>query len=96
MSRYENTNIRKKSLLPNKKNKIMSYGTTIYEKVPENNNDIYVITQEGDRLDNLAFQYYGDPKLWWYIATANQISTINVPQGISLRIPSSTNFAKGK
>ena len=96
MSRYENTNIRKKLLLPNKKNKIMSYGTTIYEKVPENNNDIYVITQEGDRLDNLAFQYYGDPKLWWYIATANQISTINVPQGISLRIPSSTNFAKGK
>ena len=56
MSRYENTNIRKKSLLPNQKNKVMSYATTIYENVPENNNDIYVITQEGDRLDNLAFQ----------------------------------------
>ena len=96
MSRYENTNIRKKSLLPNQKNKVMSYATTIYEKVPENNNDIYVITQEGDRLDNLAFQYYGDPKLWWYIATANQISTVNVPHGTSLRIPSSTDFAKGK
>ena len=59
MSRYENTNIRKKLLLPNKKNKVMSYTTTIYEKVPENNNDIYVITQEGDRLDTLALTFYG-------------------------------------
>ena len=53
----------------------MSYTTTIYEKVPENNNDIYVITQEGDRLDNLAFQYYGDPKLWWAIAWFNEKPT---------------------
>ena len=95
MSRYENTNIRKK-LLPNNKNKINSYGTTIYEKVYENNNDIYVISQEGDKLDNLAFQYYGDSKLWWYIASANKINTMNIPPGTSLRIPSSTKFAKGK
>ena len=64
--------------------------------VQDDNNDVYVITQEGDRLDNLAFQYYGDSNLWWYIATANQISTMNVPNGTSLRIPSSTQFAKGK
>tara|TARA_Y100000310_G_scaffold335820_1_gene418802 strand:+ start:717 stop:1004 length:288 start_codon:yes stop_codon:yes gene_type:complete len=95
LSRYENTNIRKK-LLSNNKNKVHSYGTTIYEKVHENNNDIYVIAQEGDRLDNIAFQYYGDSKLWWYIATANKINTINIPPGTSLRIPSSTQFAKGK
>ena len=72
-----------------KKKPVLRYGSKI-------NDDIYVITQEGDRLDNLAFQYYGDPKLWWYIATANQISTVNVPHGTSLRIPSSTDFAKGK
>ena len=94
MSRYENTNIRKK-LLSNDKNKINSYGTTIYEKVYENNNDIYVISQEGDKLDNLAFQYYGDSKLWWYIASANKINTMNVPPGTSLRIPGTTNYAIG-
>ena len=95
MSRYENTNIRKK-LLPDSKNKVNVYGTTIYEKIHENNNDIYVISQEGDRLDNIAFQYYGDSKLWWYIASANKINTMNIPPGTSLRIPSSTKFAKGK
>ena len=95
MSRYENTNIRKKSLLPNKKNKVMSYTTTIYEKVPENNNDIYVITQEGDRLDNLASRFYGNPQLWWFIARVNNLKTNNIPAGTSLRIPISTKDALG-
>lgn len=27
---------------------------------------------EGDRLDLLAFKYYGDPKRWWLIADANR------------------------
>lgn len=26
---------------------------------------------EGDRLDRLAHNYYGDPRLWWSIAQAN-------------------------
>lgn len=26
---------------------------------------------EGDRLDSLAHNYYGDPRLWWVIAQAN-------------------------
>jgi nucleoid-associated protein YgaU len=28
----------------------------------------------GDRLDRLAQEYYGDPRLWWVIAQANPLS----------------------
>ena len=96
MSRYSNTKITKKSLLPKQKKIVSSYGTTLYQRIPETNGDLHVISTEGDRLDNLAFQYYGDSKLWWYIASANKINTMNIPPGTSLRIPSSTKFAKGK
>ena len=34
------------------------------------------MTQEGDRLDNLAFQFYGNQHLWWYIAHANNLNTM--------------------
>ena len=95
MSRYENTPIIRKNLLPRNKKSVMVYETTIYPEVPERNDDLHVIAQEGDRLDNLAFEFYGDPKLWWFIAQANNISTMNVKSGTSLRIPASpTNDLK--
>ena len=53
------------------------YNTTLYSNVPQSNSDIYVITQAGDRLDNLAFQYYGHPSLWWFIANVNNLNKIN-------------------
>ena len=65
MSRYKNTNIRRKSLLPRKNNNALTYDTTHYAKVPESNNDLHVISTEGDRCDNLAFKIYGDSSLWW-------------------------------
>ena len=34
------------------------YGTTKYPVVPLSSSDIFVITQEGDRFDQLALQYY--------------------------------------
>ena len=83
MSRYENTRINK-----NKKN-VKHLQTTIYGSIPENDNDIYVIAQMGDRLDNLATQFYGDASLWWYIAKANGLSDFRVEAGTSLRIPAS-------
>ena len=95
MSRYENTPIIRKNLLPRNKKSVMVYETTIYPEVPERNDDLHVIAQEGDRLDNLAFEFYGDPKLWWFIAQTNNISTMNVKSGTSLRIPASpTNDLK--
>ncbi len=64
--------------------------TTIYPKVLPNDNDIYIITEQGDRLDILAEKYYKNTSMWWIIATANNISDANfyVEPGIQLRIPS--------
>lgn len=51
--------------------------------------DVYIIGQVGDRLDNLAYKYYGRSSYWWIIATANQIGKgdLVVPIGKQLRIP---------
>ena len=95
MSRYSNTKMTRKSLLPKQKNNVLSYETTLYQRIHETNGDLHVISTEGDRLDNLAFQFYGDSSLWWYIAKANNITAMNVPAGTSLRIPASTDFAFG-
>ena len=96
MSRYSNTKIAKKDLLPRNKNKVNTYTTTIYQRIPETNSDLHIISTEGDRLDNLAFQFYQDSSLWWYIGKANGITALNIPAGTSLRIPASTHYAKGK
>ena len=61
----------------------------MYPHIPERNDDLHIISQYGDRLDNLAQQYYGDPHLWWFIAKANQLTDMNIPKGTSLRIPAS-------
>ena len=90
MPRYEHT-----KRLKDKKRNIDKYETTIYNKVPERNDDMYFIAQEGDRCDNLAQRFYKDPNLWWFIARANNLKTMNIPAGTSLRIPISTINAKG-
>tara|TARA_Y100000401_G_C8131205_1_gene130197 strand:+ start:179 stop:448 length:270 start_codon:yes stop_codon:yes gene_type:complete len=88
MSRYNNT--RKQ-----RKNKKSYYTTTIYKKVEEKNTDGYFIATEGDRCDNLAQRFYGDSKLWWFIAKVNNLTTNNIPAGTSLRIPTNTQDAEG-
>ena len=90
MSRYEKTS-KKFNLNTRKK----SYRTTIYSKVPERNDDMYFIAQEGDRCDNLAFRFYGNTELWWFIARVNNLIGNNIPAGTSLRIPVSIDNAKG-
>ena len=95
MSRYSNTKIKRKSLLPKQKKNVLSYQTTLYQRINETNGDLHVISVEGDRLDNLAFQFYGDPSLWWYIAKANNLTALNVPAGKSLIIPASAEGAIG-
>ena len=90
MPRYDNTKISTK----NKFNK-NSYETTIYEKVPEKDTDRYFIAQEGDRCDNLAFRFYGDSTLWWFIARVNNLTTNNISAGTSLRIPATVQNTQG-
>ena len=67
--------------------------TKFYDKVPASDNDIYVITQEGDRFDLLADQFYGNSNMWWFIARANNMKFNNIPVGTTLRIPSEINTA---
>ena len=66
------------------------YATVKYPQVPLSEQDIYVITTQGDRLDLLASQYYGDPTLYCVISIANEILTqgsLNIPEGTQIRIP---------
>ena len=88
MARYDNT-------LKKIKNKKQYYTTTVYKKVIEKNSDSYFITQEGDRCDNLANRFYGNPQLWWFIARVNNLTTNNIPAGTSIRIPANTQDAEG-
>ena len=65
------------------------YRTTLLPDLTDNQNDIFIETEVGQRLDSLANQYYNDPTLWWVIAKANNINngSIQVEAGVRLRIP---------
>ena len=95
MGRYDESRIMVSSLLPENKQSVRSYQTTIYKEIPKRDSDIYVITQHGDRLDLLANQFYDDMTLWWYIAKANNLTSMTIPVGTRLRIPATTQYAIG-
>jgi hypothetical protein len=84
MDRYRST---KTITEPDTKKQYME--STIYPKVQASDNDFYVISDEGDRLDLLAYKYYNDVSMWWVIAVANNLNDANfyVEPGIQLRIP---------
>lgn len=66
------------------------YRTVKYPDIPRTNNDVYVITTDGDRYDTLAQLYYQDSSLWWVISSANAEYTqgsLYPPVGVQLRIP---------
>lgn len=68
------------------------YYTTIkYPEIPLSVDDFYVITTIGDRLDNLANQFYEDVNLWWVITSANpdviKRDSFMLEPGIEIRIP---------
>lgn len=66
------------------------YKKTIrYPKMEKTSEDKYIISIQGDRLDNLAFKYYEDSRLWWILARANNLGKgdMEIPIGTQLRIP---------
>ena len=66
------------------------YKTVKYPDIPRGNNDIYVITTDGDKYDTLAYKYYKDTSLWWVISTANAEypqNSLFPPIGVQIRIP---------
>lgn len=83
MSRYDNNETKKLG------DGRVVYRSKIYPQIPLRDDDIYVVTQTGDRLDTLANQYYNDSSLWWIIASANKIhnAAVACEDGTVLRIP---------
>ena len=78
MARYGSTKISRNGYgspyeQKNRKGKSLTYRTTLYDDVPERDDDIYVTTQPGDRLDNLAMTFYGSSTHWWFIAHVNNL-----------------------
>ena len=67
----------------------------IYPEIPLDENDIYVISQYGDRYDTLAQEFYKDSELWWIISSANnyQKGSLVVTPGVQLRIPADKSVA---
>jgi len=66
------------------------YSNNVYPDIPLSNEDDYVITVLGDRLDLLAFDFYGDTSYWWVIASANALpgDSLYLEPGMQIRIPS--------
>ena len=104
MNRYSKTITSRFNMMAryhDRKGNVSTLNTTIYkpanramsEELDGKNSDIYLLAQEGDRLDNLANEFYGDSTLWWFIARINHLNTINVPAGTSLRLPISLEDA---
>ena len=65
------------------------YSTMYYPTPRRKDTDIYIIARKNDRLDLIADQYYGDPRLWIMLAKVNRLhaGTIRVPPNFRLRIP---------
>jgi phage tail protein X len=74
-------------------NKKRYYKALKYPEIPLSSDDIYIRTTVGDRLDNLAHQFYKDVDLWWIISTANpgiiRRDSLNLKPGLEIRIPTS-------
>ena len=85
-NRYENTPIRVDE------NKNRYYTNTLYPEISPSINDIYLLTEVGDRIDTLANTYYQDTSLWWIISKANpdrvRRDGLLLQPGIQIRIPS--------
>ena len=47
-----------------------------------------IVTTQGDRLDTLSGEYYGDAGYWWVLAAASNIGwAIQVPPGTNIIVP---------
>jgi hypothetical protein len=56
---------------------------------PQSQEDINYQIQLNDRIDRVAFNFYGDSDLWWVIASANQMEVLptDFKDGLIIRIP---------
>lgn len=83
MGRYDNLNV------TNKNSRGTVYDSQLLPYIKPSDSDIVIITEEEDRLDLLAYQFYNDSNLWWVIAVYNNLTDIDIKlePGLQLRIP---------
>jgi nucleoid-associated protein YgaU len=85
MSRYETQKITLDAV-----NKRRFYTSLLDITIEKEDTDEYVIVSFGERLDLLAFRYYGDAALWWIIAAANpelRKDSFFLEPGTQVRVP---------
>ena len=92
MNRYKNTKLYRRY-----ENGILEapyYGQTITPVYDRDARDTYFYSREGDRLDLLANEFYGDVTLWWVIASANNLGkgTFTIAPGRLIRLPYNREF----
>ena len=79
----------------NKLSKIIYFTNAFYPEIEPTSEDLYIITSWEDRLDLLAYDYYGDETLWWIIRRANPDVTKRdsffIKTGVQIRIPDPNN-----
>lgn len=89
--RYANTNIvsNAKKIESDGNVKYVRRLQTIFYPTFENIEYTQILSQEGDRLDILAKEYYNDESLWFVIAKTNNLGkgSLNVPPGLIIKIP---------
>ena len=95
MKRYANIGVTTNQNKNLRKLGLVYRQTNFYPKIPRSSDDIYVITNFGDRLDLMADQFYGDSTLYWIIASANpnhvNFGSLFITEGNQLRIPTDLN-----
>ena len=73
------------------KTKKQYYKRAKYPNIYASSSDIYIVTNVGDRLDTLAYQFYKDSQLWWIISIANpnviRKDSYYLKPGLQIRIP---------
>jgi hypothetical protein len=92
MGRYNNLSVEFKNT------KGLVYDSILLPYIEPVDSDILIITEEDDRLDLLANQFFGDASLWWVIATYNNLTDIDIKlePGLQLRIPSNASSVTRK
>ena len=73
------------------KDRKIHYKNILFPEIPLDVNDIYAMSRVGDRLDLIAYRFYGSTELWWIIASANPSIVkgdgFGLKPGLTIRIP---------
>jgi hypothetical protein len=65
------------------------YRPKIYPQIPLRDDDLYIVTELGDRFDTLAYDFYENSSFDWIIKQANNIhgAVFAIQPGTLLRVP---------